>query len=368
MQLFRLYSKERLFLQGIMDSAIENTQTKDMKKCCECACRLFHILSKSNVKLRAVVMEKFETTATSMLFFEGLFRRYAPYKALTKPLRGKSLSAKASELGLLQRTEWVRVDTSTLKTECALAPTRIKLHMKEDIGRECRSKHVLKTKMKDCVQSILKNAMSSGVANITLVWREFYACKKHLVEVALTAIRAVAKVKSVYVMDIHALTFLFDFPTFKKIMDLLESSSVFAINMGEDVGTFGSEHFSLLASKILDGSSAIRLWYVESNTQRRMTLLVPSGLVTHPLGSKEHPTVFTMARRRDIQLWKDGHRDDNRLAWLRAPKSAYVGARKYKTQMQDSLCNWEAACVVTQTVIVPTNLDVLATVANIVAL
>ena len=240
--------------------------------------------------------------------------------------------------------------------------------MKEDIGRECRMKHVLKTKMKECVQSILKNAMSSGVANITLVWREFYACKKHLVEVALTAIRAVAKVKSVYVMDIHALTFLFDFPTFKKIMDLLESSSVFAINMGEDVGTFGSEHFSLLASKILDGSSAIRLWYVESNTQRRMTLLVPCGLVTHPLGSKEHPTVFTMARRRDIQLWKDGHRDDNRLAWLRAPKSAYVGARKYKTQMQDSLCNWEAACVVTQTVIVPTNLDVLATVANIVAL
>ena len=46
----------------------------------------------------------------------------------------------------------------------------------------------------------------------------------------------------------------------------------------------------------------------------------------------------------------------------------FVGARKSKTQMQDSLCNWEAACVVTQTVIVPTNLDVLATVANIVDL
>ena len=313
-------------------------------------------------------MENFETTATGMLFFEGLFKRYAPYKALTKPLRGKSLSAKATELGLLQRTEWVRVDTATLKTECTLAPTRIKMHMKEDIGRECRSKHVLKTKMKECVQSILKNAMSSGVANITPVWREFHGCKKHLVEVALTAIRAVAKVKSVYVMDIHALTFLFDFPTFKKILDLLASSSVFAINMGEDAGTFGSEHFTLLASKILDGSSAIRLWYVESNPQRRMTLLVPCGLVTHPLGSKEHPTAFTMARRRDIQLWKDGHRDDNRLAWLRAPKSAYVGARKSKTQMQDSLCNWKAACVVTQTVIVPTNLDVRATVANIVDL
>ena len=360
----RLNGRERALLQGIMDSAMKEIKTRDMSKSCECACRLLHSTSWAKNKLRHVVMAQIESIGG--LFFKRMFQRYVPYKALPKPLRGKSLSAKATELGLLQRTEWVRVDTSTLKTECALAPTRIKLHMKEDIGRECRSKHVLKTKMKDCVQSILKNAMSSGVANITLVWREFYACKKHLVEVALTAIRAVAKVKSVYVMDIHALTFLFDFPTFKKIMDLLESSSVFAINMGEDVGTFGSEHFSLLASKILDGSSAIRLWYVESNTQRRMTLLVPCGLVTHPLGSKEHPTVFTMARRRDIQLWKAGHRDDNRLAWLRAPKSAYVGARKYKTQMQDSLCNWEAACVVTQTVIVPTNLDVLATVANIV--
>jgi hypothetical protein len=349
-----------------MDSAIANTQTKDMKKCCECACRLFHSLSKSNVKLRAVVMEKLETTATGMLFFEGLFKRYDPYKALPPPLRGKSLSAKASELRLLQRTNAVRVDRATVKRECMMAATRIKMRMKEEIGRECRTVHVLQTKKKECVKSILKNAMSSGVANITTVWREFHACKKDLVQVALAAIRAVAKVKSVYVMDIHGLTFLFDFPTFKKILDLLASSSVFAINLGEDVGTLESEQFTLLASKILDGSSAIRRWFVQSNPQRRMTLLVPCGLVSHPLGSKEHPTVFTRARRRDIQLWKDGYRDDNRLAWLRAPESAYVGARKYKTQMQDSLCNWNAACVVTQTVIVTTNLDVLATVANIV--
>jgi hypothetical protein len=208
--------------------------------------------------------------------------------------------------------------------------------------------------------------MSSGVANITHVWREFHACKKHLVQVALAAIRAVAKVQSVYVMDLHGLTDLFDFPTFKKILDLLASSSVFAMNLGEDKGILGSEQFSLLASKILDGSSPLRRWFVESNPQRRRTLLVPLGLVSHPLGSKEHPTIFTRARRLDIQRWKEGHRDDYRLAWLRAPESAYVGARKCKTQMQDSLCNWNAACVVTQTVIVNTNLDVLATVANIV--
>ena len=360
----RLTEKKRAFLQSIMDSAISEIQTRDMRKCCEYACRVIHSSSVAKRKLRVVVMAQIDSHG--VLFFERLFERYDPYKALTKPLRGKSLSAKATELGLLQRTEWVRVDTATLKTECTLAPTRIKMHMKEDIGRECRSKHVLKTKMKECVQSILKKAMSSGVANITPVWREFYACRKHLVQVALDAIRAVTKVMSVYVMDLHGLTDLFDFPTFTKILDLLASSSVFAINLGEDVGTLGSEHFSLLASKILDGSSPLRRWFVECNLQRRMTLLVPCGLVSHPLGSKEHPTVFTRARRHDIQLWKAGHRDDYRLAWLRAPESAYVGARKCKTQMQDSLCNWNAASVVTQTVIVNTNLDLLATVANIV--
>jgi hypothetical protein len=203
------------------------------------------------------------------LFFKRMFQRYVPYKALPKPLRGKSLSAKATELDLLQRTEWVRVDTATLKTECTLAPTRIKMHMKEDIGRECRSKLVLKTKMKECVQSILKKAMSSGVANITPVWREFYACRKHLVQVALAALRAVTEVMSVYVMDLHGLTDLFDFPTFKKILDLLASSSVFAINLEEDVGTFGSEHFSLLASKFLTVHVhyAVGLWNVTHNEE-----------------------------------------------------------------------------------------------------
>ena len=133
MRLFRLYSKERLFLQGIMDSAIANTQTKDMKKCCESACRILHSLSKSKVKLRAVVTVKIETTG--MQFFKGLFKRYDPYKALPPPLRGKSLSAKASELRLLQRTNAVRVDRATVKRECMMAATRIKMRMKKDIDR-----------------------------------------------------------------------------------------------------------------------------------------------------------------------------------------------------------------------------------------
>ncbi len=134
-----------------------------------------------------------------------------------------------------------------------MAATRINMHMKEDIGRDCRTVHVLQTKKKQCIKSILKNAMFRGVANITPVWRKFHACKKHLVQVALAAIRAVAKVKSVYVMDLHGLTYLFDFPTFKKILDLLASSSVFAINLGEDEGTLGSEanNYPYLRQKFL---------------------------------------------------------------------------------------------------------------------
>jgi hypothetical protein len=123
--------------------------------------------------------------------------------------------------------------------------------MKEDIGRECRTVHVLQTKKKQCVDSILKNAMSSEVANITHVWREFHTCTKVLVQVALAAIRAVAKVKSVYVMDLHGLTYLFDFPTFKKILDLLASSSIFALNLGKTMEFLEVNNFHYLRQKLL---------------------------------------------------------------------------------------------------------------------
>ncbi len=43
-------------------------------------------------------------------------------------------------------------------------------------------------------------------------------------------------------------------------------------------------------------------------------------------------------------LWKEGDRDKTRLAWLLAPESAYTMAKQYKTNMQDSTCNWLTAC------------------------
>jgi hypothetical protein len=291
-----------------------------------------------------------------MLFFERMFCRYAPYKMLTPPLRAKDLYAKASEIGLLQRTNCIRVDTGTIRTECELAPTRKKMHMKEEINRGCRAEHTLKKKKKQCVRDILDRAMLTGVADITRVYSNFSVSKKHRVEVALDAIGAVAKVKSVYVMDIHGLTFLFELQIFKKVMDLLTPSSIMAVNMGEDAGALGSAHFSLIASKILDGSSALRRWYVESNPHRRVTL-VRFGLVSHPRGSKDNPTVFTRARRRDIELWKGGHRDSTRLSWLLAPKRAFEGARKHNIAFQSKLCNWRTQCAVTSNVNTIARLD-----------
>jgi hypothetical protein len=116
----RLTVKERAFIQSIMDSVISKMQTRDMRKCCEYACRDIHSSSLAKRKLRVVVMTQIDSHG--VLFFERLFKRYAPYKALPPPLRGKCLSAKAAELGLLQRTEWVRVDTATLKRECMMDP------------------------------------------------------------------------------------------------------------------------------------------------------------------------------------------------------------------------------------------------------
>ena len=54
--------------------------------------------------------------------------------------------------------------------------------------------------------------------------------------------------------------------------------------------------------------------------------------------------VFKVARHKDCDHWKEGDRDKTKLAWLLAPESAYTMAKQYKTNMQDSTCNWLTAC------------------------
>ncbi len=137
---------------------------------------------------------------------------------------------------------------------------------------------------------------------------------------------------------------LFALKVIQEVLKLLTPSHIFAINMGEDAGIFDRPHFQLLATKtkIIDGSSAVRRWFVESIPNRR-AIWVECGLVRDN-AHLEKPNVFTVARRQDCDIWKKGERHQARLAWLLAPETAFTVATRYKTSMQDSTRNWAIAC------------------------
>jgi hypothetical protein len=97
---------------------------------------------------------------------------------------------------------------------------------------------------------------------------------------------------------------LFHFPIFQKVLKLLTPSHILAINMGEDASIFDRPHFQLLAAKMRDGFSAVRRWFGESNRTRR-AIWVECGLVRDN-AHLDKPNVFTVARRKDCALWKDG--------------------------------------------------------------
>ena len=346
----RLRLSEKQFLQDIMNKAVLHVQTRDTKMCCEYACSIIldetKMLKLATATLRPVVLQRIQCGGKA--FFKGLLKRHAPFVALPKPLRGRALDIAASELGLVSRVEAVRVDVATIKEECQLARCRKQLNMLDEIGRTCERVVVHKMKRKQCIKKIVDNAQRTGVANVTLIRREFSACRNTMVEVALEVIAAVCSLTNVYVLDIHEQTYLFPFPIFQKMMDLLSNSRIFAMNMGEDKLILGSPHFQLLAAKIEDGSVALRRWFVESNPQRRQLLvkykLVSKHWTTRTMGNAENLNVWTLARRCDKALWREGQRDHARLSWLTAPKSAFDAASTFKTDMQNSTCNWSTAC------------------------
>jgi len=350
MRTFRLRFVETEFLRTIIDETVNVVQMQDKKKCCAYACRAIlgdkNMLERATVVLRPVVLAKIETAGVS--FFKKLLERNAKYLSLPKPLRGKALDNAATQLGLVTRDRTVRVDVATLKYECKLARGRLQMNMRDEIGRDCQRVVVHKTKKKECIKRIVTSAQRTGVANVTLVWREFSSCSTTMVGVALEAIAAVCSLKNVYVLDIHKQTYLFAFPIFEKMLHLLTNSCIFAINMGEDNGILASPHFQLLAAKIEDGSVALRRWFVESNPQRRRLLvtykLVSKQQNTRTIGNAKKPNVWTIARRRDKDMWKQGQRQHARLSWLHAPKSAFDSASTSKIDMQNSTCNWSTAC------------------------
>ena len=356
MRSFRLLVKEREYLQELIDEAVESVQLRDTKLCTAYVVRAVKTRALTTLRLRPVVVEAIEKAGKGCL--PRMIHRHAAFTKLPFPLRGKALTNKAVELGLMQRTMAVRVDTRTIKEECELAEGRYKMRMGTEVGQACKKVIMLKTKRRNCVQGIIKDAVEKGVADITRVWRDFQSCTKTMVDVCLEAIAAVATLKFVYVLDIHKLTCLFHLPVFTQVLELLTPSHIFAINMGEDAGVFRREHFELLASKIRDGSSAIRRWYVELGRSRRKTV-VECGLVKH-----NKPNVFQVARREDKQLWKQGDRHSSRVAWLLAPESAYDMAMEFKTSLQDSTCNWTRACAVREEVESEARLWALATIST----
>ena len=343
-------------MQLLLQETVESVQVRDMKLCAGYLLRAILSRTESKLRVRKVVLDQMEKEGIGIL--RRMLKRHAGYKKLPCTLRGKVLNQKAKELCLVQRTNKVRVDTKTLREECELAQGRYKMRMGTEVGQACKKVIMLKTKRRNCVQGIIKDAVEKGVADITRVWRDFQSCTKTLLEVCLEAIAAVATLKFVYVLDIHKLTCLFHLPVFTQVLELLTPSHIFAINMGEDAGVFHREHFELLASKIRDGSSAIRRWYVELGRSRRKTV-VECGLVKH-----NKPNVFQVARREDKQLWKQGDRHSSRVAWLLAPESAYDMAMEFKTSLQDSTCNWTRACAVREEVESEARLWALATIST----
>ena len=343
-------------MQLLLEEAVESVGVRDMTLCAGFMLRTILLRTERKMLFRKVVID--EMKKDGMRIIRRMLKRHAGYKKLPCALRGKVLNQKAKELCLVQRTNKVRVDTKTLREECELAEGRYKMRMGTDVGQACKKVIMLKTKRRNCVQGIIKDAVEKGVADITRVWRDFQSCTKTLLEVCLEAIAAVATLKFVYVLDIHKLTCLFHLPVFTQVLELLTPSHIFAINMGEDAGVFDREYFELLASKILDGSSAIRRWYVELGRSRRKTV-VECGLVKH-----NKPNVFQVARREDKQLWKQGDRHSSRVAWLLAPESAYDMAMEFKTSLQDSTCNWTRACAVREEVESEARLWALATIST----
>jgi hypothetical protein len=350
---------EREYVRSLLDEAIQHVKLRDRKACAKFVQHAIRTRRMSTAFLSQDVINTFANKGFGII--NGMLKRHAGYANLPLPLQAKALHNKAAAVGLVQRTNKVRVDASTLREECSYAETRHKMNMSDEVGRQAKHVLMVKTKRKQCVQAIQAQANATGVADITRVWRDFQSSTKAMEEVSLEAIAAVARLKHVYVLDIHGMTCLFYLPTFQKMFKLLEHSHIFAINMGEDAGRFDEPHFVLLASKIFDGSSAVRRWFVESNPTRR-AVLVKCGLVKDN-ANPDKLNVFTIARRKDREKWNEGERDLTRLSWLLAPESAFTAATDHNTNMQNSLCNWTFACAARRVVPGEPRLLQLATIA-----
>ena len=118
---------ERQYVQTLLDEAIQHVKMRDMKSCTGFVQHAIQSRRMSTTTLSPNVIDKFAKDGFRLV--ERMLYRHAGYKNLPCPLRGKALHKKATEVGLVQRTKTVRVDTKTIINECNRAEGRKKMKM-----------------------------------------------------------------------------------------------------------------------------------------------------------------------------------------------------------------------------------------------
>ena len=149
-----------------MTEAIALVKLQDMKQCTVCVQDAVRACPLAKKMLRTEVRTTIATDGVRI--FRRMLTRHAGYKKLSCPLRGIALARQAGKLGLVQRTETVRVDAHTLREECYLAEVRLKMKMREEIGKQCKTVLMLKKKGNNACRA--SKHMRSRVA-----WRTSHA-------------------------------------------------------------------------------------------------------------------------------------------------------------------------------------------------
>ena len=161
-------------MKTLLDEATQHVKMRDMKACVAFVQHAIKSRRMSESRLSTDVINKFAQDGFCLL--QQMLNRHAGYKNLPCPLRGKALASKAVTEGLVTRTRKVKVDARTLREELNMAEGRRKMKMTEEIGRQCHQVLKLKTKRLKCVQAIKAQAIATGAADITRVWRECQSC------------------------------------------------------------------------------------------------------------------------------------------------------------------------------------------------
>ena len=135
---------EREYVRTLLDEAIEHVKVRDREACAKYVEHAIRTRRMSTAFLSQDVINTFANKGFGII--NGMLKRHAGYANLPLPLRAKALHNKAAAVGLVQRTNTVRVDASTLREECSYAETRHKMNMSDEVGRQ--AKHVLMVKTK----------------------------------------------------------------------------------------------------------------------------------------------------------------------------------------------------------------------------